>query len=227
VTRPRTIRSAVAAVLAVAVLSSCSTHPGSAAVVGDEKISEARLDDVASALCLAQSGGANGQSQQLASRSARQIALGVLLDSELSRQFGESEGVEPDQRQVSQALASREQVINALPRANREDFRTALREFAEGQLMVLEIGRRSLSEKGRRNVTDQQAVSEGTRLRNAWANRNLDVSVDPRYGEYTRGTLRSESGSLSVAASGRAQDGDSPNPSSGWVDSLPASQKCG
>jgi len=151
----------------------------------------------------------------------------VLLDSELSRQFGESEGVQPDQRQVSQALASREQVINALPRANREDFRSALRDFAEGQLVVLEVGRRSLEDKGRTNVTDQQAVSEGTRLRNAWANSNLDVSVDPRYGEYTKGTLRSKSGSLSVAASSRAEDGDSPNPSSGWVDSLPANQKCG
>jgi len=227
VTRSRTLRASAAAVLAGLLLSACNAHPGSAAVVGSDRISTAEVDDVATALCSAQSSGnAPGQQQDLASRAARQGALDVLISAELSRQFGKSQGVEPDQEQVDAALAANEQNINGLPEEHRAVFRDTLRGYAEGQLMLIQIGRDKLTSQGKQNVSDQQAVSEGTRLRNAWAAKNIDVSVDPRYGEFSKGALQQRSGSLSVAQSERATDGDSPDPSSGWVNALPASQKC-
>ena len=226
-TRSRTLRASAAAVLAGLLLSACSAHPGSAAVVGPVQIGTAEVDDVATALCSAQSSGnAGGQQQDLASRAARQGALDVLISSELSRLFGRSQGVEPDQEQVSQALAANEANINGLPASERAVFRDTLQKFAEGQLMLVEIGRRSLAESGAKNVTDQQALSEGTKLRNAWVSKHVDVSVDPRFGEFSKGSLVGKSGSLSVPVSQRAADGDSPDPSAGWVAALPASQKC-
>ena len=94
-------------------MSACATHPGAAAVVGSESISDTHVDDVASALCAAQGGRQNGQQpQDLASRAARQGALDVLINSSLSRQFGDSQGVQPDQEQVSAALAASAQNIN-------------------------------------------------------------------------------------------------------------------
>ena len=230
-TRSRTLKGpvrAVAATLATLGLAACTVHPGSAALVGSESITEEHVDDVATALCAAQAGGAaNGQAaQELASRSARQGALDVLISSTLSRQFGESEGIEPDQEQLSAALAANEQSISQLPAGEREVFRDTVRLYAEGQLMLIEIGRRELQGKGTQNVTEQQAVSEGTKLRNAWLAENVEVSVDPRYGEYAKGALLSKSGSLSVPVSSRATDGDNADPSAGWVASLPASQKC-
>lgn len=230
-TRSRTLRGSVLASLvgvAALVMSACSAHPGSAAVVGSTSISASRLDNVASALCAAQAGaGQTGQpSQALASRAARQGALDVLINSELSRQYGSSQGVQPDQKQVSSALAANAKSIAGLPAERRADFKQTLREYAEGQLMLIDVGRRELSKSGQQNVTEQQAVSEGTKLRNAWAAKHVDVSVDPRYGEYSKNALLPTSGSLSVAASASAQDGSSPDPSAGWVASLPASQKC-
>ena len=222
--RSRTVLAAVAAAAGLA-LSACSAHPGSAAVVGDESISDSRVDDVASALCAAQKGGQNGQ-QDLASRGARQGALDVLINSALSRQFGASQGVQPDQAQVSSALAANSANISALPAEHRQDFKDTLREYAEGQLMLIDVGRRELAKSGKQNVTEQQAVSEGTKLRNAWAAKNVEVTVDPRFGEYTKNSLLPKSGSLSVAASKSATDGGSPDPSPGWVAALPASQKC-
>ena len=222
--RSRTVLAAVAAAAGLA-LSACSAHPGSAAVVGDESISDSRVDDVASALCAAQGGGQNG-GQDLASRGARQGALDVLINSALSRQYGASQGVQPDQEQVSAALAANAQNISGLPAEHRQDFEDTLREYAEGQLMLIDIGRRELAKAGTKNATEQQAVSEGTKLRNAWAAKNADVTVDPRFGEYSKNALLPKSGSLSVAASQSATDGDSPDPSPGWIASLPASQKC-
>jgi SurA-like N-terminal domain len=224
VARSRTVLAAVAAAVGLA-LSACSAHPGSAAVVGDESISDSRVDDVASALCAAQRGGQSG-GQDLASRGARQGALDVLINSALSRQYGASQGVQPDQEQVSAALAANAQNISGLPAEHRQDFKDTLREYAEGQLMLIEVGRRELAKAGTRNATEQQAVSEGTKLRNAWAAKNAEVTVDPRFGEYSKNALLPKSGSLSVAASQSATDGGSPDPSPGWIASLPASQKC-
>ena len=222
--RSRTVLAAVAAAAGLA-LSACSAHPGSAAVVGDESISDSRVDDVASALCAAQGGGQGG-GQDLASRGARQGALDVLINSSLSRQYGASQGVQPDQEQVSAALAANAQNISGLPAEHRQDFKDTLREYAEGQLMLIDIGRRELAKAGTKNATEQQAVSEGTKLRNAWAAKHVKVYVDPRFGEYANNALLTKSGSLSVAASKSATDGGSPDPSPGWVAALPASQKC-
>ena len=225
--RSRTVKGSLLALAAAFVMSACATHPGAAAVVGSESISNSHLDEVAHALCAAQGSSQNGQAPAaLASRSARQGALGVLLNSSLSRQFGASQGVQPDQEQVSAALAGQEQNISTLPADRREVFRETVREYAEGQLMLIDVGKRALTKAGKKNVTDQQAISEGTRLRNAWAAKNADVSVDPRYGVYQKNSLLAQSGSLSVAASARATDGNSPDPSTGFVASLPASQKC-
>lgn len=229
-TRSRTLRGSALAslVAAAALLSGCGAHPGAAAVVGSDSITEARVDDVASALCAAQAGAGQGgqQPQDLASRAARQGALDVLINSELSRQFGEAQGVQPNQGQVSAALDANAKSIAALPAEHRADFKQTLEEYAAGQLMLIEVGRRELAKSGQQNVTEQQAVSEGTKLRNAWASKNVDVSVDPRYGEYSKNALLAKSGSLSVAASSDAKDGSSPDPSAGWVAALPASQKC-
>jgi hypothetical protein len=210
-----------------AALSSCGTHPGSAAVVGSQTISDGRVDDVATALCAISTESAQaGQPQELATRSARQVALGVLIDSALTRQFGEAEGIEPDQEQVSAALASFQATIDAVPAAERAVFRDVVTQDTEGRLVLTEVGRRALAEAGRRNATDQQAVATATRLRNRWAAENVDVSVDPRYGTYARNALTSRSGSLSVAVSSDAAAGAEATPATSWVASLPASQKC-
>ncbi len=228
-TRSRTLKGSVVALATVLAVSACSTHPGSAAVVGSDRISTDQVDEVATALCAAQGGGGQNsqQPQDLASRAARQGALDVLINSTLSRQFGESEGVQPDQKQVSAALAANSENISGLPSESRDVFTETLKGYAEGQLMLIEVGRRALTESGAKKPTEEQSISAGTKLRNKWAAKNADVSVDPRFGEYANNALLSKSGSLSVAASKSAADGGSPDPSAGWVASLPATQKCG
>ena len=105
----------------------------------------------------------------------------MLINTSLSRQFGASEGVQPNQAQVSAALAASEQNIASLPAEQRQVFRDTVREYAEGQLMLIEIGRRALTEAGKKNVTEQQAISEGTKLRNAWADKSADVIGRPAF----------------------------------------------
>jgi hypothetical protein len=206
------------------VLAGCGLHPGAAAVVETETISHDEVDDVALAVCSANlaSSQLTGQAAQaLPSRGAREVAVEILLETELSQQFGEHEGVEANPQQVSQALAQNESGVAMLPEERREDFLDALREYAEGQLILIEVGRQSLGAE----VSDDEAVAEGTRLRNEYVD-TLDVEVDPRYGRFEDGAFQRGGTSLSVAASQRARAGERAQPSDAFVTGLPASQLC-
>ncbi len=225
--RTRTVRGATLVVAAAFALGACSDHPGTAAVVGSDSISQSRLDDVATALCAAQGGaGQSGSGQDLSSRAARQGALDVMINSSLSKQYADSLGVEADQEQVSAAVTANKATIDALPSRERSAFTTTLTDYAEGQLALIEVGQQALRKAGTANPTQQQALTEATRLRAEWAAKNADVSVDPRYGSYRKGALAAGSGSLSVPVSSGAKAGAKATPAPTWVSALPANQKC-
>lgn len=225
-TRSRTVRGSLVAVVAALGLTACTAHPGVAAVVGSQQIGQNRLDDVATALCTAQNL-SSGIPQKLSSRAARQGALDVLINGLLSSEFGQATGIRPSQGQVSAALAANQQTLNALPADERSAFENTLREYAEGQLIVVEAGRRALVSHGTSNPTQEQALVAGRQVRDAWARRHAPVTVNPRYGRFVNGQLQPSSGSLSVAASADAVAGASSTPGQSWVNTLPANQKCG
>jgi len=227
VSRTRTLPGVLLAAVCAVSLSACTVHPGQAAVVGSDKISDHQVDDVARSLCSAQSTAAQaGQPQELSSRAARQGALDVLINASLSQQFGQARGVQPDQGQVSAALDANAQTISKLPASRRAAFRDTLQRYAEGQLMLIDIGKASLEKAGTKNPTEQQSITEGMRLRAAWAKDHADVTVSPRYGRYAKGAVQGESGSLSAPVSASAVAGATANPGQTWVASLPAAQKC-
>jgi hypothetical protein len=229
VSRARKVRVAALGAAAVMALAGCGLNPGAAAVVGDETITTAEVDDAAQALCAANIAGAKAQGQEsplLASRGARQGALQVLIESALTHQFAAARGVQPNQQQVSQAVEANQLALSAIPEAEREQFIELLRGFAESQTMLIQIGRQALAEQGNQQPTDQEATAEALRLRQKWVKQHAEVEVAPKYGDYENGALQPGSGSLSIPVSERAREGAVADPSSGWVAGLPASQTC-
>jgi hypothetical protein len=226
VSRSRAARASALAVVATVAVSGCSTHPGAAAVVGSESISNSRVDDVALALCAAQGSSGQAPGQDLAARAARSGALQVLVSAAMSQAYGRSAGLRADQAQVSAALSANSAAIDGLPSSRREVFRDTLRDYAEGQLVLIAAGRKQLVQRGTPRPTDDQALAAGTSVRDAWATKNLEVSVDPRFGRFTSGALQPRSGSLSAPVSTVAAAGAKAQPAPDWVSALPASQKC-
>ena len=228
-TRPPTRKvSALVAAGALALsLAGCSTHPGDAATVGSTSIETAHLDEVASAICSAQAQSSQtGQPQEQSSRSNRELALGLLIDSRLSADYGAAKGLEPSQEQLNRAMASRAQLLASVPEEHREVLKDTLTDLDKSQLTMAEAGRRALEQAGSKNITAQTAIPAGLKVRNAWVDKNVDVSVDPRFGTFSNGNLQATSGSLSAAVSSQAKAGAKTQPSSSWLASLPASQKC-
>jgi hypothetical protein len=213
-----------AAVGAAMVLAGCGVHPGTAAVVGSQPIPHAEVDDVANAVCRANVAGAEASGQQaspLPSRGARQLAVEILIETTLAQLLGEREGVEANQRAVSQAVAQNEAGLALLEGKQREDLRTALRDYAESQFLLIEIGRRSLGGQ----VREDEAIAEGRRILGEYAE-SVDVEVDPRYGRFDDGVFKPGGTSLSVAQSDRAKEGANQQPGGAFLGTLPASQLC-
>lgn len=220
----RRVRLTALAVASATVLAGCGTSPGSAATVGSQTISRDEIDDVARAVCSANmvTSQASGQAPPaLPSRGAREVAMSILLETELSQQFGEAKGVTPDPQQVAQAVAQNEQGLAMLPEDQRAIFSETLREYAEGQLMLIEIGRSELGPQ----AGDDEALAEAAKLRAAYAE-GIDVEVDPRFGSFTDGRFQPGGASLSVPASDRAVQGAEQQPGEEFVGGLPATQLC-
>ena len=218
----------MAAAALVALTGCASLHPGAAAVVDSSTITHGEVDDVTMALCSANIAGAEAEGKpapKLATRGAREGAFQVLLESELSRQFGEEMDVEADERLLSQALAENAPNVALLPEDRRDDFRNALRKYAGGQLILIEVGRRSLTDQGQAQVTDDMAIAEGQRLRGEFVG-TIEIEVDPRYGTFAEDTFETGGSALSVPASDDGLAGAKADPGPGFVAALPASQRC-
>lgn len=229
-TRPRLGRPVRVSVLAAGtalLLAGCGLNPGAAAVVGDSTIGDDQVDDAASALCAANIAGAAAQGQpkpELATRGARQAALSLLIDAELSHQYGEANAIDPSRAELSTALEQNQQTINVLPADRREDFSELLRSYVEAQLIVQEAGREAVGP----GAPPEQLAAAGMQRRNEWlAQEGVEVELDPRFGEYRDGGIDGSGGSLSIPVSDRAAAGDSTEPNPDWVADLPMSQKCG
>ena len=96
-----------------------------------------------------------------------------------------------------------------------------IRDYAEGQLILIEVGRASLGGE----VADEEAIAEGNRLRGEFVE-SLHVEIDPRYGRFEEGTFQRGGTSLSVPASAEALAGSQAQPGDAFVAALPASQQC-
>jgi hypothetical protein len=223
VTRTRRLQRQVLAAAACVALSACSVHPGAAAMVGSKPISSDSVDAFARALCYNPNASAG---QTVASRAVRQNALRNLVNASLAQQYGEAHGIVADQGKVSAFMASNESALAQVPADRRSVLTQRLQELVEGQLILVEAGRRELQQQGSTTISDQSAYTAGTRLLSAWARKHVDVSVDPRFGTFTNGNLVPSSGSVSVAVSKSATAAAQAQPPSSWVAALPASQKC-
>jgi hypothetical protein len=111
---------------------------------------------------------------------------------------------------------------------DRTVLRDTITAVVKGQLVLIEVGRRELVKRGAPNsqITADAALQAGNTLLDDWAAKHVDISVDPRFGTYSKSGLQATSGSLSAPVSSRSKQGAAAQPSNSWVSSLPASQKC-
>lgn len=219
---------AVAGVVAFG-LPGCGTHPGVAAVVGDESIDVQTVDQITASYCAANllasaQQGANGSDQP--TRELRRGVLNALIQTQVVQMAAQRLGVDVSAADVeNEAAASIATLPQGLDPADEAQIKELLYGVTRSQLLTLAIGEHLLgpaaASEGR-----SAAFVRGQQYVAGYA-ADLDVEVDPRYGAYTARGLGVQSGSLSVPVSRDALQAARSTIDEAWASRLPASQTCG
>jgi hypothetical protein len=226
-------RSGVAAIAAAGalLLSGCTVHPGSAAVVNGQSISESRIDDLVLAACnfserlREQSGGTSATTSMAYLRT---FLLNDLINFRISNEAAAQLGLTVSPAKIASVTGS-EQIPPGLSSKDHDLMEQYFRDAALSQIQLAVIGAHLKDP----SVTDADKVtqSDQTPAAKAWLARftaKQDVSINPAYGTWDGQKLVDGQGSLSAPASGDAKHWMSLRAAAGnSVEGLPPSQVCG
>jgi hypothetical protein len=209
------------------VLTGCGElTPGTAAKVNDSRITDQEVTDLAEAQCTAADRAAQtGQSTTQPVSRVREQSLGLLIDSELSRQFGEDEGIEFQKSVADGFFNQLEPGIEPLPEEARTVLTDVFEKWAEGRALLVEAGSEATGEEVSFTNVDQ-LITAGLQERDAWLE-DVDITTDPRYSPNEQGFPGGGDGSVSQAGSDFAKAAGAAEPDPEWVSGLPENQKCG
>lgn len=228
----RPARAAVAPALLVVLLGALAgcgqLSPGTAATVGGTAISESEVDDVAAAQCTLRD---SLTKQQVASATTaarvNSDSLGLLMDTELAKQFGEDQGIESDPTVAKTFLDQVLPLFEPLPAGEQADLTDAFRSWAQGRsILVLAGAKASGQQPTPQNL--EQLLNAGLTARSDWLKKtDVPIETDARYSPGKDGFPGSGDGSVSKAGSAFAKDAAKAEQDPAFVSSLPSSQKCG
>lgn len=213
--------------LALLLLSGCGElTPGTAAVVNGTRISSAKVSDLADAQCdlrkqLAKAGQAPGTS---AAR-VRQDSLSLLMDAELSRQFGQTKKLTPDPLLTQGFLGQVVPLFKSVSPASRTELTDVFTTWSKGRAILVQAGSAETGQPPSATNTEQ-LLNAGLQSREGWL-KKAAIETDPRYSPDKRGFPGRGDGSVSHPGSDFAKAAGATELDPKWLTGLPAGQRCG
>jgi hypothetical protein len=211
------------AVLALSGCSAAGIHPGVAAQVGDESITMAEVDDVATDFCEAVTPRLEQEAETVPNSYFRGGIAGTLALRSVADQVAEDYGITLDSQEYESQLAEARRGVAGLP----EDIRESVLLVDSAPLYVEEV-QAAVGEVVLDGDGDRQAfVAAGQEEFATWTAEN-EVEFDPSLNTVLRdGTLETEDRSTSFAVSETARGGNEAQPNAVLARRLPTSQRCG
>lgn len=231
--------AAALSTVSLLALSACGSdlspdiHPGSAAVIGEHKISISEVDTLSDAYCTSALPGLRANNVELAMSVIRSEYIRVMSEEAIAHQYADAHDldVKADFRgrldMIDQALASEDPSVGA-----PKELRPALRDYNSRRAYVgsveAAVGRAELEKGGNKEPLSQEAVQAlGKKEIDAWAAaEGVQPEIDPRFDLDGKGT-NAVSYALSAPAKMATDTDPDPEKYQAFLDSLPASQKCG
>jgi hypothetical protein len=217
----------------VLALSGCSQSLGGdvAAKVDGTTISNADVEFLARLQCDAidkavKDPAQSGNVQTVSRKQLRADMLNALVQSRLNNELAEKQGVTYDRATYRQVMDQFEQAVQAAPKKDRAKFRSMVGTLYQGQLAVYALAAQELAAQGVDKPDQQQVEALVTKLQGDYR-KQADVTIDPIYGAGKSGLAGAADTSLSVPVSVFAKASVASPEDAGWIDKLPANQKCG
>ena len=140
------LRALLVGALALLTLSACAgLHPGVAATVGDQTIPTSQVDDVTRISCDL---GGNAQPRSAVMRDI----VNALVTTRVDTQYAESVGASYDKAQLQQRVQQLEDSLTKLSDTDRDTYVQVVSDFLRSQLMLADVGAKSLKKKGTAKV---------------------------------------------------------------------------
>ena len=215
---------------ATLVLSGCTQTADVAARVGDTTVTTSEVDFLTKVQCASLDNAAEnpqGQpAQTLPTSRIRTEMLNTLVQAELNRQLAAEEDLTYDKDTLREVMGQFEATLEQVPEGDRDRFRDLVEEVYRGQLQVYGLAEFNLKNEGV-TAPDQAQVQEAVGKLQEDFRKGVDIEVNPEYGADADGVAGAVDPSLSIPVSSFAKDSRSGEPEAGWLDDLPADQKCG
>jgi hypothetical protein len=217
----------VPAAASLLLLTGCSDlTPGTAAVVNGTRISNRSVDRLSDAQCTLRQVLSKSNSAPAASFSrVKQESLSLLMDAQLSNQFGKSKDIEADPVLTAGFLNQVLPVFKPLPKKSRDEFIRVFRVWSKGRAILVQAGGAASGQQPTSTNLDQ-LVNAGLQARASWL-KKADIDTDARYAPDKDGFPGGGQGSISQAGSTFAKDAAKSTQDAKWVEGLPSAQKCG
>lgn len=229
--RTRAVRRGLVASTAVGMallLGGCgSVPPGAASVIDGTKISRSDVTELAEAQCagIRQASKSQAQSQDTPRKQLVDQALTLLMDIELSLQYGKAEGITPRPQEAAATYSQVAPLIKTLPEKYQPFMERTFQRWADGRDVMVQVGEQVTGQQP--NATNQdQLLNAGYQKREPWL-KKVDIHTDPRYGPAGIGWPGGADPSVSKPVSSFAKSAAKSQPDAAWVSTLPGSQKCG
>ena len=215
--------------LALLLLSGCSGSgltSGTASDVNGTRIMTSRVGDVAAAQCDLRD--VLTEKQLAPAITAAQVnreSLSLLMDTELTKQFGASEDIKPEPLIASAFLGQVKPLFKDLPADSKALLTDVFTSWADSRSILVKIGSAATGEQPSATNLDK-LLNAGLQVREKWL-KKAHITTDPRYGPDKHGYPSRDSASVSTARSTFAVDAQKETPSPAFLSGLPPNQKCG
>jgi hypothetical protein len=213
---------------ALLLLTGCDQlAPGTASVVNGAKITDAEVQDVADAQCVAADEAAKGGGGGTATALSRihQQSLFLLIDAEISKQYAKEKGLEASKGLADAFFSQFKDSLAALPKKPRTVLEDLFTDWAKSRAVLVEAGSKATGQTpNQQNV--EQLLNAGLQERAKWM-KSADIDTDPRYAPGKDGLPGGGDISVSEPGSDFAKDAGAQEADPKWVAALPANQKCG
>jgi len=210
------------------VLGGCgSVPPGTASVIDGTRISRSDVTELAAAQCagIRQASKSQAQTQDTPRKQLVQQALTLLMDIELSLQYGKAENITPREQEAAATYSQIAPLIKTLPEKYQPFMEETFHRWADGRDVMMQVGEQVTGQQPDANNGDQ-ILNAGYQKRQPWL-KKVDIETDPRYGPAESGLPGGTDPSVSTAVSSFAKSANKSQPDAAWVSGLPSSQKCG
>lgn len=223
----RLLRGVAVAFVGLFGLSACGqVAPGTAARIGDDRISTSEVTDVAEGYCDFYERSLKGEGQAFPMSALKQFVVQSLIVTRVADQLADAYGVTAGETYNSR-VASLEQSTSVAPADQAEAVIAveSAQDYVTG--VAAAVGAQLLAADGIAEPGYEDSVARGIDQFKQWIEAE-DIVIDPSYDlELVDGTTTFMDKSTSLAVSDIAKAGSAQQPEQTFAASLPQSQRCG